>query len=484
MNFSVLGGGAGGCGVALELANAGHKVTIIEKREKLLSGSSDHTPCRLGLGFHYSDINTAKKYLHATISFLKKYPNFIVASDQNVSHPHRRGQYFIVKDSLFPPNKILDVYAELKEEYKRLVKEDPANKVLGDPNDFYRPMTVKEFQDGVNTNYVLAGIETAEQVLDWPEFKKHFIKEIENHPNITIIKDTEVTDASHNDLSDGFRLTLKNKNEETQLLDTNFIINCTWENVEAINHRLGFFTPPDARTNRLKVIIEIKLPEDFEKLGPVNSKFFCFGPHCSFTNVGNGTGFISYEPVTNIEASTSLTLPLLSQRLLDGKANDEEKLEYGEKILAGVVQYIPKLKDAEVLTTSFGIVKTKGKGIIDIYAANDSFHRRDYSGVEEQQIGLISNSCMKLLYFLDNASETKSLVDEHIKIDTAINGIVSKVKSTGGNDKVLQHELKKHIKNNLTFNAVKNSKKPPLETFEKTIKLKTEIHRKLPPMKT
>lgn len=137
MKFIIMGAGIAGCESALELAKLG-KVILVEKRSEILSGSSDNTQRRLGLGFHYSDIATAKFYLHASIKFLKKYPGFIVGQNHDQMHPYRRGRYFVVKNSLFPLEKISEVYSQLRQEYQRLITLDPSNKILGEPECLFR----------------------------------------------------------------------------------------------------------------------------------------------------------------------------------------------------------------------------------------------------------------------------------------------------------------------------------------------------------
>lgn len=476
MKVTIIGGGMGGCGTALEFAEAGFEVDILESRSTLLSGSSDDTPCRLGLGFHYIDIDTAKKYLHATIQVVKKYSKFILANEKSQEHPYRRGRYFITKNSLFPLRQIEQVYEELKQEYTKLIEEDEKNAVFGFPDQFYRYLTVSEYQEDVNTDMVVAGIETAEQILNWPELKKYLIEKIEQHPNIRVHKNIEVTKVEHSANDSGFIIkAIKNKiTRET--IGADFIINAAWENIEAINHTAGFFATPNARTNRLKVIVEIKLPEKFEEKKCMNSMFFCFGPHCAFTNMGDGTGFISYEPVTNIEVSTSLHLPPLSKKLFYN-ATDEEKTSYGKKILEGVVQYIPKLEGAEFLSTKFGIVKTKGA--VDIYSKDSQFHKRDYSGVESQQIRWIDNACMKLLYFLENAKLTKALFDQHLVIDKAIEEIAScaiSSKNININPAVMKHMITKNLQRYLALEGVDDNKiKKIIVSIDEVISNKSEL---------
>jgi hypothetical protein len=59
----VIGGGVAGCAAALELADRGYRVTLLEKNT-IGSGASSTNPGRMGHGFHYVDVKTAVMYLH------------------------------------------------------------------------------------------------------------------------------------------------------------------------------------------------------------------------------------------------------------------------------------------------------------------------------------------------------------------------------------------------------------------------------------
>ncbi|MDQ8040043.1 MAG: NAD(P)-binding protein, partial [Rickettsiella sp.] len=55
LQIAIIGGGVGGCMAGLELAKQfpDVKIIIFDKNNKLLQGTSNCTPGRMGLGFHY-----------------------------------------------------------------------------------------------------------------------------------------------------------------------------------------------------------------------------------------------------------------------------------------------------------------------------------------------------------------------------------------------------------------------------------------------
>lgn len=413
----VIGGGIAGCAAALKLADAGHQVTLLEGRDELLAGSSDDTPCRLGLGFHYLDFDTACKYLRASIRVVRTFRgeiNLRLGEEKELNDPLRRGRYFVVptKINLFNTIKILEFYEQLKDEYARLVGEDPKNEVFGPPAEFYKELAVDEYKDDVNTQKVFAGIETAEHVLNWPDFREYYSKLVEQHDNITVRTGIEVDKIEYDNQCSAHKVIAKTKTgDDCEFLGTD-IVNSSWQNIEAIEQKSGSYVAPKPRTNRVKVIISVNLPEGFENK---NSMFFCFGAHCSFTNVGNNIGWITYEPVTNVATSTGLVLPEELQRLVAGNASEKEKLEYGRRILDGVASYIPAfaaVQDKDIVSTKFGVVRTEGTSA-DINSPESKIHKRDKLGVTSNANGRIQNPAMKLLYFLENADVVNALITQH-----------------------------------------------------------------------
>ena len=156
---------------------------------------------------------------------------------------------------------------------------------------------------------------------------------------------------------------------------------------------------------RLKLLAEVELPE---ALREKHSMFFCVGKYAMFSNIGNGIGRITYAPVTNFGVTTDSQMPEIFERWLNQGLNPEEDKEYGEKIIQGVAEYIPAMKDAKLKRVIPGIVKSKGA--VDLNDRQSPFHKRNYDGVEEQELRWIDNASMKLFYALENAKKVSEIV--------------------------------------------------------------------------
>lgn len=238
-NVAIIGGGVGGCCTALELAKTGQfNIYLLEKNHELMRESSDATPGRLGLGFHYSDKTTALHFLHVTVDFTKRYGQFRQEIGRNQSHPLRRGRYFVVKNSLVPIKHILDVYEAIKEEYTKMVRDDPSCEVFGPPEDIYRVLQPQEFEADVEMEKIEMGIETAEELLDWARLREFLIDQLEKKVNfIKVLRNTKavmIRAHDHGYVIDGINIF----HGGAVKISADLVVNASWYNISKFNNML------------------------------------------------------------------------------------------------------------------------------------------------------------------------------------------------------------------------------------------------------
>lgn len=416
VKVGVLGAGVGGTAAALELARRGFVVYSFDKNGEILLGSSDRNPGRAGHGFHYLHPETGILYLDATLEVVKAFPGCLIGNGESEDHYLRHGLYFIMKEdkdlkeedkpfaTLFSVEKILQTYEKLRQAYKDRIEHDFELRLFGDSEQFYRICALDKFSNIVDTSKIAAAIDTREELLNWQFLRKRLCDAINIHPNIKVYTRALVKKTHYDSETHGFRIETEQGNFKVDC-----VVNATWENVEYLSHQMGFYLPPDSRTLRLKCIVKVILPSTLKQQ---SSMFFCMGAHCMFSNMGDGTGMITYAPVTNIFNTTELQLNAEAQSFLDGEASQEKKSDFGKKIVEGVTQYIPEMRNAKIMDVGFGVIKTIGE--VDIFDPASSFHHRDYLGVKVQQIRWIDLSCMKLLYFLKDAELSATMLEKHL----------------------------------------------------------------------
>ncbi|WP_319783773.1 FAD-dependent oxidoreductase [Oceanisphaera sp. IT1-181] len=136
LTVGILGGGVAGATVALRLADLGINTLLIEASNGLLNGPPI---CHLHAGGNlYREISDIQclTLLRQSIDSVRAYPHSI----------NRRPTVIAIPTSdAGDANALLPRLKQVAKEYQRLVAMDPANKVLGEPDDYYRCYTREQF---------------------------------------------------------------------------------------------------------------------------------------------------------------------------------------------------------------------------------------------------------------------------------------------------------------------------------------------------
>lgn len=423
----IIGGGVAGIGTALKLANQGYKVRILEKNT-LMSGSSGRNPGRMGHGFHYFDEHTAIQYLRASIQVQREFPGFLVGDDLPFSHPIRHGRYYITKNSLHSFEQVLKIYSVIQKEYERLVAQNPKNKVFGEPETFIKILSPSDYAKVINPDIVAGAVETCEHLFNWPKFSLHIKALLNAHRNITLVEHAEVLAILPRTTLDArfivhtaCQVIGSDRRPVSQKVEfkTDFIVNASWENIEYLNSTAGISYQDGSRTNRLKCLLVVQLPEELTS-PQMNSAFFCMGAFCMFSNMGDGRGMMTLADVTNMSVSSGLRIDKQMEYYLSDRVTKEEIEKIGHEILTGVSAYIPLMAKAKILDVKFGIVQTKGTLLLEDIKSSKSaaHHKRNYYSVRAEQQGLISNPAMKLFYFLYNSELVYQIFKNQLGIES------------------------------------------------------------------
>ena len=131
---------------------------------------------------------------------------------------------------------------------------------------------------------------------------------------------------------------------------------------------------------------------------------------------------ITFAPETNIAVTSSSGEPEADFSRIYHDLSEGKKYLKGQRILAGVSQFIPKMRHAKLMKVTIGIIQTFMDedtidhgfqiGNLDFIhdPAKGGIVKRDYSGVEVPLPGYVLNACMKLIYCFYNAELVKEIL--------------------------------------------------------------------------
>lgn len=433
ISLGIIGGGIAGCTTALLAADEGMFVELFESTHGVLNESSDATPCRLGLGFHYMDLDTAILNLESSIQlvrYLKLKANdtfqvkFNPIEKDNLVNSGRIF-YVIHNNSLVNKEEVLEIFNALKSHYIKLIVDDKKNEVFGKSENFFKEVDKREFSNVIDVSTVQTVIETCETLFDWPRFKNYLIDRLHAHPKIKIHLDTEIISIKR-----GHNLTMKietGKNLHSELFD--IIINSSWRNVDHLNGSMGYFNEKQT-INRLKCMAIINSPPELLN----TSMLIGYGDFCSLSSRPDGKGYLTYEPITNIEQFLSLK----EKKKLDNyltNLSENKKNELGEKIIQEASRYIiGGLEKNQLCGLRIGVVRTD-KGKIDIKSKGQHF-TRTFKGVDPITVGVIVNEARKHTYWCTNAHRVLELIKTQQELKHFIFLILSSIIKSASEKKI------------------------------------------------
>ena len=127
--IAIVGGGVAGATSAIYLSKLGLEVTLFEKESSLVSGPPF---CHLHAGGNlYREISDEQcvKLLKQSIDFLKFYPFVVDYRPTVIALPTTDKQ---------TPSQLLPRLELLTKEYEKLIQTDRSNRVLGEPNNYFK----------------------------------------------------------------------------------------------------------------------------------------------------------------------------------------------------------------------------------------------------------------------------------------------------------------------------------------------------------
>jgi hypothetical protein len=309
----IIGGGIFGCSISLELSKSGFDITLLEKDSDIMNNASKNNHNRVHYGYHYPrSIETATQSLDGLLSFLMSYKESIVSDFPNYySISKNQSQISSTEYKNFCNKAGISYYSEY-----------PSSNIVN-------PLLIED------------SFRVEEPIFDWEILKN-------------IIKDKLINSQ--------VKLNLNTKFDQSYLKKYDFIINCTYSNINEVNKIMGL---PLLKFKLQDVIIPI-----FEYKHSKIGLTVMDGPFCSIMPKGNiPNQFLLYHAKYSILKETEeISLSPL------------ENIEYNlEMIKKDSSNYFPFLKDVKFIdywrtTRAIPIVENDERlSKIITYSSNPNF---------------------------------------------------------------------------------------------------------------
>ncbi|HET7718261.1 MAG TPA: FAD-dependent oxidoreductase [Bauldia sp.] len=307
MDIAVVGGGVFGTMIAIDLAEAGHTVTLLERRHGLLQGASQHAN-RLHLGFHYPrNSATARHCLLGYERFRTEFGEAVLPGVANA--------YFIASEgSLVSPDRFLAFCDSHGLPYREI---DPA-----------------KYRSGMSN--VDLGVLTEEVMYD-PSILRGLLMARLDRAGVDVCLGATV-DHIERTANGGFAITIPGGPESR----FDAIVNCSYANLNRLSSKLGYDTEP--RQYEYVATAVIELPDkDTPSVTVLDGPFFGLLP------LNSDGDILFYHVLLSVIARQDTRF--VDQAWLDPDSApfaSVDKRAWFRAMIEAATHYMPELKNVRV----------------------------------------------------------------------------------------------------------------------------------------
>ncbi|MFJ7208411.1 hypothetical protein ACIQWR_33380 [Streptomyces sp. NPDC098789] len=304
----------------------------------------------------------------------------MIPGDPGSGLPFHASLLAFAKDSFSTAAQLVDTAERMRAAYQEQCEKRSVS--FGEPERFFRVLERGAWNPGIDPARVEVMAQTVESFVDLPALARRVTQAVRDHPRITVLTGHDVVGARPRGEADGggFDLEVRVDRGAGTVVGARRVLNASWISRRRLDADIAAHTgarPPADTVYRLRALLRVRLSG--EQLD-TPSALVAHGPFCTFTNCGDGTGLMMYEPVSNV-ATAKDHVPAQWWPLLDESFPPEQHDTLARTILAGVAEFIPALRGAEPLDVMASALYHGGQA--DIYDPTSAIHHRLGTGVKQ-----------------------------------------------------------------------------------------------------
>ena len=371
----VLGAGIQGCCIALELANRGYFVELIDKDPIPFNRSSIRNEGKIHLGMIYvndAGFETPKQMLKGALRFKSYLSRWIgeKSTDLNTSTPF---YYLVSNDSFLNIDQLEERYEYLETLYSQKIKEAPELNYLGKrPGQLTQKCSEELLSRHFNTDKIQGGFLTEELAIDTYKLSKHITRAVYDHPNILFLGGYQIESISRN----GSGYIVEGANQDGYWkMDSLQVVNATWTDKFRLDETLGIPAPKNI-LHRLKYRMIAEIPAEMKTCPSATMVIGRFG---DVVIRPDNTAYISWYPDACRGWSNSLQPPESWDEPSKGIVPKKDFDQISEKFISETAKWYPLIKNCKPKIVDAGIIVAHGKSDVD--DENSELHKRAKIGV-------------------------------------------------------------------------------------------------------
>jgi len=299
----VLGAGIQGCCLALELAQRGYAVDLIDIANQPVTGASLHNEGKLHLGFVYANDpgrKTHQTMLQGALSFARIIKKLTGAGPEVYMNPEPF-QYFVPVESGLSMAMIEEHFQTVEATAHELTRST-GDRYLGlNPGQYFNVNSAAKHQRMFCADTTLGSFRTQERSVSPAIVAKLLSRAIHSHPDITFIGGTSVVAIDHiSDDQTSVEVCSKTSGE-LAVLHYPCVANCLWDDKTRVDSTAGF-NRSGPWIHRFKVTIQVVAAT--HRHGHIPSATGIHGPFGDVVNTADNDFYISWYPLCKINQTT------------------------------------------------------------------------------------------------------------------------------------------------------------------------------------
>lgn len=372
----ILGAGIQGCCTALELANRGFKIDLIEQDSIPFNRSSIRNEGKIHLGLVYMNdpgFETPRLMLKGALKFSENLERWIGKSayDLNISTPF---WYLVSNDSFLNPDELEQGYHRLQKHYDEVKSKNGGMlHYLGTvPDQLSERSTEEELAEHFNIRELQGGFKTRELAIDTFKLADHIKEAVRTNPDIHFLGDHKVESVSlKNDI-----YTVEGVNGDgTWCMESPQVVNATWMSKYKIDQSLGIPLPPNILF-RLKYRVIAKIPEVMKSKPSATMVIGRFG---DVVIRPDSTAYVSWYPEACRGWWEGIQAPDSWEEACKGNVPKEEMEKLSDLFLTSTEKWYPDVRNFKPEFVDAGTIVALGR--TDVHDEDSQLHNRSNVGV-------------------------------------------------------------------------------------------------------
>jgi glycine/D-amino acid oxidase-like deaminating enzyme len=373
-DIAVLGAGLAGACTALELADQGHDVLLIERDPAAMNRASLRNEGKIHLGLIYANdrtLATAFLQLQGALRFRTLMRRWLgEAFDQvALSTPFR---YLVTPESLLTPAELTKHFKALEERYRVELSRSPELDYLGTRPEHLSSQIRDADQRYFDSDKFAAEFDTPELALDTADLANHVRARINAHTRIDFRSSHCVSKVE----DQGSAIQVAGSSASGRWsVRARHVVNATWESRLQFDRQFGLDVQA-GWLHRLKYRIIARLPE---QLHGAPSATMVIGRYGDVVVRPDGTAYLSWYPAGMQGWTHDLAPPASWDGPCRGDVDHSTRVRLFDAFSTSIDEWFPGIGECEPILIDAGAIVAYGA--TDVDDKNSGLHGRARIGV-------------------------------------------------------------------------------------------------------